>query len=248
MAKWFPSWASQGEDEDKDKGRKDKKDELPPELEARFRTVDELKTSVASMDEKLKGLDSITAFFTEMKTEKEKEKAELERKKKAKTPEQQATEDENLAVLILEDPKKAISDITAPQTQALMMLMASNKRREVFEDRASDFPYYTGEIKAEIDRILSGQPLAFQNSIAGIENTYYTVVGKKQKDISENKIKNRFAPAGGNTKGTDSQDKDNVTFDITPDIIRAAKLSGMETADYMKLLEKAAKVGEIEYV
>ena len=239
--KWAPSWL-QSKDED-DKGKKDD-NALPPELEAKFKDVAETKKAVESIQEKLKGLDSITAYFDEQKKEKEDaKKADEEKKRKAAEP-----QDEDLAAMLLSDPKKAISEMTSSQTTAILQLRADNIKRQVFEDNATDYEYYSGDIKKEVDALIASQDLKFQNNAASLANAYHTVVGKKMKEINEGKIKSRFAGSSASLGGNSTRDSKDFEIETTPDIVRAARLSGMELEDYKKLVKKAAQSGDLEMV
>jgi hypothetical protein len=243
MPKWFPSWMDNEDDKDKDKK---KKVELPPELEEVVKKVSETDSKITAMDERLKGLDSITAFIEEQKKEKE-EAAKKAKAPKVKTPDEESEEAATLAARLLEDPKGVISEITGAHTQGILQIRADNIRRQVFDDRSSEFEYYNGDIKKEVDALISSQNLTFQNDPKALENCYHTVVGRKMKEISEGKIKSRFASSTGNIS-TNKESKEDMTFETTPEMIKAAKLSGMELEDYKALVKKAALAGEIEYV
>ena len=243
MPNWAPSWFKNSEEEDRDKDKD--KSKLPPELEERFKVVDDTKKSVAAIEERLKGLDSITAYFDEQKAEKAREKEERD----AKARKDAEPADEDLAALLLSDPRKAISDMTSSQTQAILQIRADNVKRQVFEDNASEYEYYTGDIKKEVDSLISSQDLKFQNNAASIANAYHTVVGKKFKEIQQGNIKSRFASSAStgtvHSKGSKGED---MEIESTPDIIKAARLSGMELDDYKKLVKRAAQAGELEVV
>jgi hypothetical protein len=237
--KWAPSWFH---NDDKDEEKKDEVKGLPPELEERFKKVDE---STSAINERLKGLDSITAFFEDVKKEKE------DAKKAAETKNRKDSEptDEDLAAELLSNPRKAIAEMTSNQSQAILQVMAREVRRQVFEDNASDYEYYTGDVKKEVDALISSQDLKFQNNAASLANAYHTVVGKRFKEIQEGKIKNRFAPSSSSgTVGTKPSKGEDMEIDITPDMIKAARNSGIEIEDFRKLVKKAALAGELEVV
>lgn len=225
-----------------DKREEGNKDEsLSKEAEDKIKSI--VDTSVsglsAKFEDRLKGLDSITAFVEDQK--KDKEEAERKRVEKEKNDKRPTGED--LAARVLSgDVEAVVSELTKPQAELVLSVRADNIRREVFEDRATDFPYYTGDIKAEVDKIIKSQPLAFQNNPQALENTYYTVVGKKNKELQEGKLKSRFAaPSGSNNSGSGDEDKnsrDKVEITITDDIKRAAKMTGLKVEDYVELLRK----------
>ena len=244
MAKdtWIPSWLRGNEEvEDKDA---DAKKKLQETVEAAA------KAAVSPIEERLKGLDSLVAFASEYKADKEKaanEASEAARKKKEIEDRKTETTDEDLAAMLLTDPRRALAEALKPQNQLIFTMRADQVKDRVFKDRADEFPYYSGDIRTEVDKILGEQDLKFRNDENAVANVYYTVVGRRQKEINEGKIKSRFAFSTSTTNGSSKTDEA-LTFDITPEIIRAAKLSGMDIDDYQKLLQKAAKAGEIEYV
>lgn len=245
---WIPKWLRNDDVEDKDK---DKDKEVPKALKDAI--AEAVKASTSPIEKRLEGLDSLTAFAADYKKEKEeKEAADAKRKKDeadALANKNKPT-DEQLAALMLTDPASAVKHITQGQQDLLLMMRADQVRDQVLKDRAEDFPYYTGNVKTEIDSILSKQSLAFRNDPKAVENTYYTVVGKMQKEISEGKIKSRFAASTSSQGGSGKSDasSDDFHIEITPDIEKAARMSGIDVKDYVKLVEKAAKAGDIEYV
>jgi len=239
----MPSWDFLRQKKDEEKVE-EKKDELPDVLKARLDATD---AKMSGIDEKLKGLDSISAYFAEKKAEEEEEKKN-KNKPKVKTSEETQAEDEELAAMLLTDPKKAISQMTSPIQQLLLQTRADNIKREVFTDRADEFPYYTGEIRTEVDKILNEQTLQFRNDPNAVANTYHTVVGRKMKDINEGKIKSRFAGGSNPLSNAQENKDDEIKIEMSDDIKRMAKLSGMSEADALILVNKAAKAGEIDYV
>lgn len=241
MAKdWIPSWMRKDED-------KEEKNELPKELKDEI--ANSVKASTDPINEKLKSLDSLVAFAADYQKDKKEAKdkeEEAERIRIANKNKKEEESDEDLAARLLSDPKSVLNEANRPVINLALSIKADNVKREVFEDRKEEFPYYEGDVRKEIDGILSKQTLAFRNDPLSVENVYYTVVGKKQKEISEGKIKSRFASVSSSTNS--SKTDENFSIEITPEITRAARLSGMDIGDYTKLLEKAAKAGEIEYV
>lgn len=230
------SWLGGGNDDDKDKD-KDKDKELPPEIEERFKASE--KNVETLIDKKLAGLNSITEYIeTEKKDKETRAAAEAERKRKEAEDKNKKTPEE-IAADLLSDPARVINEITGPQANAILMIRADQVKREVFQDRANDFPYYDGDIKKEVDELLAKQSLQFRNDPSSIENVYHTVIGKKMKDISEGKIKSRFAQAGGGVNSNVGEgDKGDKNITITPDIEKAARLVGLKPQDYVELLKK----------
>ena len=129
-----------------------------------------------------------------------------------------------------------------------MEMRANNVRREVFED-TEKFEYYSGDFKREVDALLAAQPLSFRNNPASVENVYYNVLGRKQKEIAEGKIKSRFASAtsGSSTSGKTGE-ADKFMIEIDDQIRKAAKLTGMTPEEYAAVVAQEAQEGNIAYV
>lgn len=247
MPNWVPEWLK-SKNESEEGGNTVT---LPKELEDRFKKVDDLDVKMTNMDTKLKSLDSITAFIEEQKEDKKKAKEaaeEAERKRKQKTPEQLQEEDESLAAELLTDPKAAFNKLSGPIRDVVMLTRADNIKREVFVDRAEEFPYYAGDIKKEIDATLEKQDLSFRNNAGSVENVYYTVVGKRQKEIQDGKIKSRFASSSGSLKGSADGKQDEIKIELNDDIRKMMRLTGLSEKDALDMLTKAAAAGEVEYV
>jgi hypothetical protein len=208
--------------------------ELPKVIQDQLDEAKGLKTQVETMSTKLGALDDITAYIREQR-----EAAAKPKPKPVPSAEESEDERRELAGLLLTDPEAAYARLAGKTNAAVMMVRADNVRRETFEDNAEKFPYYTGEVKLEINKILAKQSLEFRNSPEALENTYYTVVGKMQKEISEGKIKDRFASStssrgSGNLNEVDDRKKITVNDDIT----KIASQLGMKVDDYVKLLEE----------
>jgi hypothetical protein len=226
-------------EKEKKEEKKEDDEKLPESLEKRFKTLEEGVGKLSNIEEKLKGLDSITAFVSKQEKEDEDRKKALEDKKKADAK----PSGEDLAARLLSgDVENVVKELTEPQANLVLQVRADNVRREVFEDRATDFPYYAGDIKTEVDKQVRSQNLAFQNNPQALENTYHMVVGKRQKEIQEGKLKSRFAASSGsNNSGAATEDttsREKVPIDITDDIKRAAKMTGLKVEDYVELLRK----------
>jgi hypothetical protein len=221
---WWKSKSEEGEE----------KIELPKEIQEQLNQTASLKTEVAEMKTKLGALDTISAWIAE-------QREAAKPKPTVKTPEQESEESEELAALLLTDPRAAHARLNATTNASIMQLRADVIRRETFEDNAEKFPYYTGEIKSEINKLLAKQPLSFQNSPEALENTYYTVVGKMQKSISEGKIKDRFAAASSSRTGKTEEENGRITLEPNADIEKAAKMLGITMKDYIEMLEKDAE-------
>jgi hypothetical protein len=218
------------------KKNKDDKDEytLPPEIQEQLDQAKKTRVELTEVKTKLSALDDISAYI------KEQREADAERKK-VKPPVKTADEIENenaeLAQLLLTDPQAAYARLADKTNATVLMVRADNLRREVFEDNAEKFPYYTGEVKLEINKILANESLQFRNNPQALENTYYTVVGKRQKDITEGKIKDRFASASGSGRGSTTEDSDKLKLTGNADTEKIARMLDMKHEDYIKLLE-----------
>ncbi|HEY4797731.1 MAG TPA: hypothetical protein VII99_01525, partial [Bacteroidia bacterium] len=140
-------------------------------------TQKKLDTALAQntkMDELVASLKGIQAYVDDQKKEREDAAAKARAAAQAKT---NAENDEELQTLILTDPKQAILNGTRDQSMAILMLRADQLKRDVFDD-ADRFPYYAGEVKSEIDKLLANQSIQNRNDPSVIENCYYTVLGK----------------------------------------------------------------------
>lgn len=214
---------------------------LPKAIQDQLDEAKGLKTKVDEMSTKLSAIDGISTTLQEMRDAmKPKPLAP-----KAKTTEEEQNENEELSALLLTDPNAAYAKLASRTNAGVMQLAAQNARREVFSDSANDFPYYTGTLKSEIDSILGQQPLHMQSNVDLIKNTYHTVLGRHMGEITEGKIKDRFASAGGGSgRGSGTKDGEGderkITV-ITPDIEKAARHTGLKVEDYMALLNQDAE-------
>jgi len=221
----------------KDDGTEQLEVTLPDETQKKLDKALSVGEELEGIKTQLSGLSKVTEFIEAFKEkdEAEKRKAAAESHKK-----QQESEDAELSELILTDPKAAIAKATGPQAQAIMLLHASNIKRDVF-DNAEKFPYYSGDIKSEVDKLLAMQTIQSQTDPSVVENCYYTVLGKHQKELAEGKLKQRFASPSGNsgTKGGDLDSKGEGSkpkVDITDDIRRAARFAGVTPEVYADML------------
>jgi hypothetical protein len=218
------------------KKNKDDKEEytLPPEIQEQLDQAKKVTLELEGVKTKLAGLDELTTYVREQR-----QAAEDAKKPKPIVKTQDDIENENaeLAQLLLTDPQAAYARLADKTNATVLMVRADNLRREVFEDNAEKFPYYTGDVKLEINKILSNESLQFRNNPQALENTYYTVVGKRQKDITEGKIKDRFASANGSGRGTTTEDTDKLKITGNADTEKIAKILDMKHEDYIKLLE-----------
>jgi hypothetical protein len=211
---------------------------LPNEIQEQLDQVKGLKTTVDEQAAKLSKLDGIEQMLTQMRTE---QQDRNKPKPTAKTDEEVTAENEEISALLLTNPREAYARLAAHTNAGYMTLAAQNAKREVFTDQPEQFKYYTGEIKDEVDKILSAQTLAFQANPEAIKNTYFTVLGRFQDKIMEGKIKDRFAVSSMSRGSTVAPEKDKKKIDSNDDIRKIARQLGMKEEDYIKLLEEDAE-------
>jgi hypothetical protein len=214
--------------------------ELPKEFEEKLNTaISSNKNSETRYNELKESLSSINARF-------QREDEERERRETAERSARQANEntqsDEEITNLMLTDPvnatKRLIKQTTDIQGQALLTMRADAVRREIFEDQEK-FPYYTGEIKTEIDKLLEGQTLQHRNDRGVIENAYYATLGRHQREMADGKLKSRFASSEGN-RGTSTGNikgtEEPVIRPLDDDGKKAARILGFKEEEYAKML------------
>jgi|SRR3974390_1267676 len=228
----FLDWMKKEVKDGKDQVEIKLDDETQKKLDKALTVSDDL----AKMREQLNGLNSITAYFDEQKREKEVAAEAARRKVQADA---QALNDDELQNLILTDPAAAIKKGTQDQAVAILTLRADNVKRDVFEN-TEKFQYYTGDVKNEIDKLLSVQNLQARNDPSVVENCYWTVLGKHSEELREGKLKSRFASSSGSrgtstgAAGTGTEEK-KLDLEINDDIRKAAKFAGMTPEDYAKM-------------
>ncbi len=230
--------------------RKEKEPE-PVEAEVPKELV-ETRAKVESMESKLtEMLAGLTAIGESVRTDREErlaaQRAREEATRRAAAASSKQTPEE-IAANMFSDPEGTVKQLTDPLATELMSMRADNVRREVFED-TEKFEYYSGDFKREVDALLAAQPLSFRNNPASVENVYYNVLGRKQKEIAEGKVKSRFASAtsGSSTSGKVGE-SDKFTIEIDDQIRKAAKLTGMTPEEYAAVVAQEAQEGNIAYV
>jgi hypothetical protein len=233
----FPWMKKESTDAD---GNKKEEFTLPDELVKQIKDGAESAAKVSTMQTKLEELTALfqTDLTARQKREKDAETAAAAARRTAQQPELDA----ELEELLLTNPREAIRRATQGTTDAVKLVHAQSVKRDLFEDQ-DKFPYYTGDMKREIDALLARQPVDFQMSPDNIENCYHTILGKHTKEVVEGKLKTRFAGSqSGN--GSSGRAGDTSTGDgdkkpeITDDIRRAAKQVGIKAEDYVEMLVK----------
>jgi len=215
---------------------------LPKETEEKINAAISANTENSSRYSELKqSLDSINARFLREDQERERHEA-AERSRRQQ--EENGQGEEEITNLMLTDPvaatKRLIKQTTDIQGQALLTMRADALRREIFDDQEK-FPFYSGEIKSEIDKLLEGQTLQHRNDRGVIENAYYATLGRHQREIEDGKLKSRFAAAEstrgtatGNMKGSE----ESAVKPLDDDGKKAARLLGFKDDDYAKMLHE----------
>jgi hypothetical protein len=213
---------------------------LPAELEQRLNKALENGEKLSKLDELQASLASIQQRFQRD----DEERANAARSKVQNN--QSELDNEKIQELMLTDPAAATQLLVKKQMEptqiALLTLRADNIRNEVFSD-AERYPYYTGDLKREIDALLDGQTLAARNDKAVVENAYFATLGRKQREVTEGKLKSRFAAsaesargtASGNTKGGVAEPE---KLEITDDIRKLAKMFKTTPEEYAKQLQE----------
>lgn len=216
---------------------------LPDELKTKLdgaaskEDVTALKTTLDKLQESMKAISDHTAAEAE-----ERRKAAAKKAAEESTNRQAAT-DEELTELALIDPvaamKRVVQEAQSGRDAALMTINAANLRREVFEDSAK-YPFYTGKIKEEVDKLLATQSLKAQNDRTTIEHAYHSMVGQNYKEISEGKLKDRFASSESNrgSNGHVQEPEKKGPRVMTDDEKRAARTLGFKDEEYGKLLDE----------
>jgi hypothetical protein len=217
-------------------------DELTTKIEAGANAAADLTPKVTEILKSLEGINK----FVETQTAKD---AATTRAAAAKTStESQSELEERIEALMLEGKtREAVALASQPVTNEVLLLRADRIKREVFED-AEKYPYYSGDIKKEVDALLENQPVAFRNNAQNVENCYHTILGKHTPELVEGKLKSRFASSEGG-RGTSSgsagstavaDDNKNrlATLEADENVRRAAKHLGFTPKAYAEILDK----------
>lgn len=217
--------------------------------EEKFALPEEMEKQLAAGAKAAEELPKITQLLADLKsTQESKEVAEKKTRDDAaaaaarkKAEETNGTLEEQIEALMLEGKtKEAVKLATQDQAAVLMTLRADNVKRELFED-AEKFKYYHGDIKREVDELLSGQSLTLRNDPASVANCYHTIIGKHANEILEGKIKTRFAGSESGSRGTSSGSAgsgDKKELKITDDVKKLAQQFGVKPEDYAEMLEQ----------
>lgn len=234
MARW---WQTEKEPDKKD-GKKDDEFELKPkDVKDKLDKLDGFETRFNNMDEKLKGLDDISAFIKEQKAEKEKTAREEAARKAA---EHKAQLETDINDEFLTDPaaatRKMLNESMSPLVETQINTAARLQMKELFESEPERFEYASDPtIKKEVEAHVASLPLNQRANPAAIENCYYVATGRHQADIKEGKIKSRTAAASSSGSGThESQGGNDRPIVLSEQEKKAAKVFGLKEEDYAK--------------
>lgn len=216
--------------------------QLPDEFKAKLDSA----VSKSDFDSKLSELQNSLASITSRFQREDEERARAaSAKKQEESRASSKLSKEQIEELMATDPvgavQRIVQDSSESHNQVLLSVRADSLRREVFED-SEKYPYYTGDMKQEIDKLLEAQTLLARNDRSVIDHAYYSTVGKHHKELSEGKLKTRFASSdtGSRTstgKVPGSEDSEALR-PMTDDDKKAAKILGFSEAEYQKMLKE----------
>lgn len=199
------------------------KEDITKDFETRFTTFQ------TSQDEKMKPLLDMAANIERDRLARE-DAAKKAAEKKAK--DDNALTDEDFMLNPAEATRRAIAEGTSGVTRATMMLAARGNIRETLEDK----PYYHGDVKAKIDKMIAMQSLENQCRPDVVENCYKAIVFDHMEDIKQGKIKERTSSANfeGNSTGGHKADSSDTPETLTADEEKAASAMGIKKEDWIK--------------
>src|SRR5882762_3179980 len=223
MPGWWGQKAKKEEDEDK---QGDIEIKPPKEVEEKLNKIDGIEASVKAFEAHTDTLKGMATFLAEQKQIKEDaRKKEADDRAKAATE----TNDEEW----ITDPKKAAQDMLQPLVINQINTNSRLIRRDIFDD-GKEFEYYDGDFKKEVDNHIDSLPPAQRADPASIKNCYYVVLGRRQKEITEGKLKSRFS-AASTASATQSTGKGSEQIiALTDEQKIAAKRLGVKEESYAK--------------
>lgn len=220
-----PSWWGSKKEEDEPKPG-DIEVKPPKEVEEKLAKIDGIEASVKKFEAHEETLKGMGEFLAEQKKLKEAARAEELAKKALKEEE---TNDEEW----ITDPKKAAREMLQPLVVDQINTNSRLMRKEIFED-GTEWEYYNGELKKEIDNYIDSLPPAQRANPLSIKNCYYVAIGKHQAEIKEGKLKSRFSAASTTTaKSSDGKGVDSKVT-LTDEQKLAAKRLGVKEESYAK--------------
>jgi len=224
-----------------DKGKETINVELPEEYKKKLDSSVTKEEFTTFTDSIRTSMQSITDRFTREDQDRENARRAAEQKRVAESQ----PNDEQLNELMATNPIEAVRQMMKgpndAQASAILQVRADSLRRETFEDQEK-YPYYTGEMKGEIDKLLEAQTLTARNDRSVIEHAYHSTVGRHSKELLDGKLKSRFAGAEG-TRGTSGGNLSGGSATaprvVSADEKKAAELLGFDPTEYVKMIDDA---------
>jgi hypothetical protein len=160
---------------------------------------------------------------------------------------QQQTEHNKQFENVDDATRNYINETMRPLAVATLLQQGNEQRRQIF-DNEEEFPYYTGPVRAKVDALLDAQSPEQRANPEVIRNAYKLVVFDHQKDISENKIKSRFASASSSGTGTGAPTGDggSKTPILTQQMKEVAAKMGMKPEEYASAMQELQLTGELD--
>lgn len=214
---------------------------LPDDLKTKLDSAVSKADFDTKLDELRASLSTITTRFQREDETREREAAA----RRAKETQPVGLTKEQLEEMMATDPVGAVQRLIKDQSEGsnnvLLTVRADSLRREVFED-TEKYPFYAGELKQEIDKLIEGQTLAARNDRSVIDHAYYSTLGKHHKELSEGKLKSRFASSDTGSRTTTGRTPGDTEADtlrpMTEDDKKAARILGFKEEEYQKLLKE----------
>lgn len=234
---WWDKKGEEESEETKSEAQKQKDLEIKADKEARekLQKIDGLETALKELEKKsTSSFSRLDAFLDEQE---EAKKAAREAKAKELAAKARETSEEKW----IEDPQAALEDALAPTKMAVVNIASMNVRREVFDD-GQEFEFYTGDFKKAVDKYIDTLPPNAKTDPQAIKNCYYLVLGQKQKEIAEGKLKSRFSSTTANGKSEAGPEGEKKEIKLSDEQKRAADRLGVPHEKYAKNLEDLAYV------
>lgn len=220
------NWWGRPKKDESEEHKDDIEVKAPKEIEEKLSKIDGIEASVKAFEAHTETLKGMATFLAEQKQIKD-DARKKEADDRAKAAEEQ-NDDEWIS-----DPKKAAKDMLQPLVINQINTNSRLIRRDIFDD-GKEFEYYDGDFRKEVDNHIDSLPPAQRADPSSIKNCYYVVLGRRQREITEGKLKSRFSAASTasasapNGKGTDS------VITLTDEQKLAAKRLGVKEESYAK--------------
>ena len=235
----MPTWLDRFRETEETPEDKKKREQEELELKNKLNKVDKIDDVEKSLKEfrtKAEGsLNEMSEFLKEQKAEKARREAEAKNKKASENKE---AEDKDLEELALTDPVKAAELIAdrkmGPLVAAQINTQSVLLRKQIFDDNPSQFEYYHGEFKNEVDKLIDNLDIRHKTNPEAIKHCYAIAYFNKQNEIKEGKLKSRFA-ATSSSSNNNNNTKDKETINLNDEQKRAAKALGVSEEEYGKL-------------